>query len=178
MRQGETDRIPGQPTRKKAAAWAKGAGISVAEIPAFVNRQTSLILRSDTRVTNHGGENGSVTRLCLCPAEWHCRVVGQQSTVPCEVLLKESVDRSGTNNSGGTAEQRGQDGILGRSPSSEQNVTVINDFTVVNIYTNEPVRPPDRYRRWLRRTLQLPHDSDSNSGTNDAEPTPTPSIVG
>jgi hypothetical protein len=43
----------------KAAAWAEAQGITTAQIPAFVDRLTPVILRSDTAVTNHGFRNGS-----------------------------------------------------------------------------------------------------------------------
>jgi tRNA A-37 threonylcarbamoyl transferase component Bud32 len=47
----------------KAAAWAKVLGIPTAVIPTFVDDLTSVILRSDTRVTNHGFANGQATEL-------------------------------------------------------------------------------------------------------------------
>ena len=43
----------------KAAAWAAAQGIATAQIPAFVDRLTPVILRSDTAVTNHGFRDGS-----------------------------------------------------------------------------------------------------------------------
>jgi hypothetical protein len=45
----------------KAVAWAGVLGISPADIPAFVSGLTSVVLRSDTMVTNHGFENGHAT---------------------------------------------------------------------------------------------------------------------
>jgi hypothetical protein len=38
----------------RAAAWAQVQGISPANVPAYINRLTPLILRADTAVTNHG----------------------------------------------------------------------------------------------------------------------------
>ncbi len=43
----------------KAEAFAKGAGISEGSIPAFLRGLTSVVLRADTRVTNHGYQGGS-----------------------------------------------------------------------------------------------------------------------
>jgi hypothetical protein len=45
----------------KARAWAGVLGIRVTDIGTYVSGLTSVILRVDTRVTNHGFENGSAT---------------------------------------------------------------------------------------------------------------------
>jgi len=47
----------------KARAWADVFGIRVDEIADFVGRLTSVVLRSDTAVTNHGFSNGRATRI-------------------------------------------------------------------------------------------------------------------
>ena len=52
-----------QSNTDKAAAWAKVVSIAPAEIPSYVAELTSVILRSDTRVTNHGFANGAATPL-------------------------------------------------------------------------------------------------------------------
>jgi hypothetical protein len=52
-----------QSNADKAAAWANVIGITPADIPAYVDDLTSVILRSDTRVTNHGFANGAATNL-------------------------------------------------------------------------------------------------------------------
>lgn len=45
----------------KAGPWAQTLGISTAQIPEFVAPLTPVLLRSDTAVTNHGFENGTIT---------------------------------------------------------------------------------------------------------------------
>ena len=45
----------------KAAAWAGVQGIGISEIPAYVDTLTDAILRTDTRVTNHGFIKGRAT---------------------------------------------------------------------------------------------------------------------
>ncbi|MEV3921770.1 DUF6777 domain-containing protein [Actinomadura coerulea] len=42
----------------KARAWARAQGIPVDEIPRYVSRQTPVLLRTDTLVTNHGYRDG------------------------------------------------------------------------------------------------------------------------
>jgi hypothetical protein len=45
----------------KATAWAGTLGVRVADIDSYVRGLTSVLLRADTRVTNHGFENGAAT---------------------------------------------------------------------------------------------------------------------
>jgi hypothetical protein len=46
---------------EKGAAWAGVLKLTLQQIPSFVSHLTPLILRADTRVTNHGFEDGRVT---------------------------------------------------------------------------------------------------------------------
>ncbi|NDU74538.1 hypothetical protein GWI34_18150 [Actinomadura sp. DSM 109109] len=46
----------------KAREWAKAQGIPVSDIPRYVSRQTPVLLRTDTLVTNHGYRDGKGTR--------------------------------------------------------------------------------------------------------------------
>ncbi|MDP9326186.1 MAG: hypothetical protein M3O87_06590 [Candidatus Dormibacteraeota bacterium] len=45
----------------KAAAWASVEGIAVGDIPDYVHSLTPVVLRYDTRVTNHGYNSGFAT---------------------------------------------------------------------------------------------------------------------
>ena len=47
-----------QANPKKAAAWAAALGIGTSQIRSYVSGLTDVILRTDTRVTNHGYEDG------------------------------------------------------------------------------------------------------------------------
>jgi hypothetical protein len=47
----------------KARAWASVEGISVAQLSDYVSQLTPIILRVDTRVTNHGFLNGRATSI-------------------------------------------------------------------------------------------------------------------
>jgi len=47
-----------QENPSKSAAWASTLGISTREIPQYVSGLTPVLLRTDTRVTNHGYVNG------------------------------------------------------------------------------------------------------------------------
>jgi hypothetical protein len=45
----------------KGRAWASTLGINFADIRTYVTGLTSMLLRSDTRLTNHGWKNGRIT---------------------------------------------------------------------------------------------------------------------
>ncbi|WP_420000161.1 DUF6777 domain-containing protein [Streptomyces boninensis] len=46
----------------KQAAFAKVLGLSAADVPGYLKSLTSVLVRADTRVTNHGFKNGEATR--------------------------------------------------------------------------------------------------------------------
>ncbi|MFJ4923302.1 DUF6777 domain-containing protein [Streptomyces sp. NPDC088725] len=47
--------------RTKSRAFAEAAGIGRASVPSFLRELTPVVLRADTRVTNHGFRSGSAT---------------------------------------------------------------------------------------------------------------------
>jgi hypothetical protein len=47
----------------KALAWSRTLGIEVSDIRSYVSNLTPVILRTDTRVTNHGYLNGTATAI-------------------------------------------------------------------------------------------------------------------
>src|SRR5581483_7383982 len=47
----------------KLKAWAAVQGISPGDVPGYISRLTDVILRFDTRVTNHGYLNGAATTI-------------------------------------------------------------------------------------------------------------------
>lgn len=47
----------------KGQAWASTLGISVTDIRTYVTALTPMLLRSDTRVTNHGWKNNKITSI-------------------------------------------------------------------------------------------------------------------
>jgi hypothetical protein len=46
---------------EKAAAWAAVQGVAVADLPTYLRSLTPVVLRADTRVTNHGYRDGRAT---------------------------------------------------------------------------------------------------------------------
>jgi hypothetical protein len=127
---------------QKAAGWAQVQGIQVSQIRSFVTQLTQVVLRSDTRVTNHGWENGQVTTIqavlqagsAVLVNEYGLPVVkcycGNPLTAPPPI-----------NNPVYTGPT-----WSGWNPQSitviQQNVTVINDFTVINVTNNQTFGRP------------------------------------
>ena len=150
----------------KASEWARVEGIAATDIAAFVNKQTQLILRSDTRVTNHGWENGSLTTFQSVLQNGTAVLVNDYGmpTVKCYCGNPLSAPSNSTRVSyHGTT-------WTGWNPQSitiiEQNVTVINDFTVVNVYTGEPFGRP--------AGTDGTDDGPAPATTGDETTTPTP----
>lgn len=155
----------------KAAGWARVQGITTTEIASFVNSQTQLILRSDTRVTNHGWENGQITAFQSVLQSGTAVLVNNYGmpTVKCYCgnPLTAPSNSSRVTYKGPTWK--------GWNPQSitiiEQNVTVINDFTVVNVYTGQPFGRPAG-----TDGAQDGPAPDTPDVTTSPTPTPSPSI--
>ena len=45
----------------KRAAWAEVLGVTVTDVPSYIDGLTPVVLRADTMVTNHGWRDGAVT---------------------------------------------------------------------------------------------------------------------
>ncbi len=57
--QRQIDHLTADPARGRA--FARAASVSEASVPDYLRRLTSVVLRADTRVTNHGYRDGRVT---------------------------------------------------------------------------------------------------------------------
>ncbi len=129
-------------TPDKAVAWADVQGIQVSEIESFVNKTTQTILRSDTRVTNHGWENGRVTTF-ESVLQYGTAVLVNDYGLPvvkcyCGNPLSAPPVYPRVTYYGPTWQ--------GWNPQNitiiEKNVTIINDYTLINIYNGQPFGRP------------------------------------
>jgi hypothetical protein len=64
---------------EKGVAWAGVLKLTLQQIPSFVSQLTPVILRADTRVTNHGFEDGRVTPFPL----------SFRRVLPCSSTIRE-----------------------------------------------------------------------------------------
>jgi hypothetical protein len=168
--------------RSKERAFAQAEGISQASVPHYLRGLTSVVLRADTRVTDHGFGNG--------------RATGFQSVL--QVGTAVLVDNRGVprvrcacgNPLNPPVALRGNAGTQGRPWSGYQPTqvvavtpapTVITNITIINIVDNRwierrigddgdhdhVVPPPDGWTPAPR-----PHDSSSGASRGEESPSP------
>ncbi|MCU1455563.1 MAG: hypothetical protein JWN46_3709 [Acidimicrobiales bacterium] len=140
----------------KLAAWADVEGISTTQVRSYITSLTSVLLRTDTWVTNHGYANGhATTRSAVLQAG--TAVMVDTYGVPrakcyCGNPLTP-ITRYYTPHYTGTP-------WYGWNPSTvvviQQNITVINKITIIDIYTGRPFDRPT-----------------GTDGTTDKDPTGT-----
>lgn len=126
-----------------AAAWAGVLGISAAQIPAYVAPLTPVLLRSDTAVTNHGYEKGKATAFpSLLQAG--TAVLVNEFGVPvvrcyCGNPLTAAPSQIGKLKYQGPTWPTFQPGNF---TLVQQSVTVITNFTLVNVVNGEQFERP------------------------------------
>lgn len=150
---------------EKAAAWAEVQGIAPSEIRSFVAGLTPLILRSDTLVTNHGYVDGRATTVAAVLEAGTAVLVNDRGlpVVKCycgNPLTAAPVDTGNVTYTGPT--------WPGWRPNAvtviQINVTVIIDFTVINVVNNKP--------------FTRPAGTDGSRDTPTTLPSPTPTPTG
>ncbi|MBO1332060.1 DUF6777 domain-containing protein [Streptomyces sp. VRA16 Mangrove soil] len=150
--------------RAKAGAFAGASGISSADIPSFLRGLTPVVLRADTRVTNHGYRDGSATTFqSVLQAGTAVLVDGHgvpRVRCACGNPLKSPVALQGTPNRQGQA-------WSGYEPTRVVVVTpapkIIQSITIINIVNNT----------WIER--KIGDDGDHDRVVPPPTPTPTPS---
>jgi hypothetical protein len=128
----------------KARAFAEVVGVSAGEVPNYVNGLTPVILRSDTRVTNHGFRRGRpIARQAVLQAG--TAVLVDDRGVPrarcaCGNPLAPPVAVPQAPRYTG---QRWPEFSPANITVIQPNTTVINTITVINVFTGAPqgVRP-------------------------------------
>lgn len=127
----------------KAQAWADAQGIPVGEVTAYIEALTPVLLRGDTRVTNHGFRNGVATaRQSVLQAGTAVLVdkYGEpQARCACGNPLDPPIPTSSTPSYQGTPWQ-------GFSPTGltvvVKNTTVIRIITIIDVSTGTPFGRP------------------------------------
>ncbi|MDP3973140.1 MAG: hypothetical protein Q8P61_09570 [Candidatus Nanopelagicales bacterium] len=153
----------------KGRAWAQVEGIPQADIRSYVTKLTSVILRSDTMVTNHGFENGRVTEF-VSVLQAGTAVLVNDYGLPvvkcyCGNPLTPPPAEPKTPTYTGPTWPRWRPGKV---TVIQSNVTVINVITVININTNQPFDRPVGSNGSQDTPTTLPSPSTTTS------PTPAP----
>ncbi|MFI7343778.1 DUF6777 domain-containing protein [Streptomyces sp. NPDC050085] len=188
----------------KAGAFAEASGIERADIPGFLRGLTPVVLRADTRVTNHGYRDGSATTFQSVLQSGTAVLVDgygmPRVRCACGNPLKPPVAFSGTPSHQGqqwSGYRPAQVVVVTPAPQIIQNITIINVVNntwierkigdegdhdrVVPPPTPTPVTPTPTPTPDDSTTSPAPTDSDSDSATPDEDasstdcPTPTPS---
>jgi hypothetical protein len=130
-------------TPSKASAWAAAQGISVSDLPGYITKLTPVVLRSDTRVTNHGYAKGRATAFQAILQAGTAVLVDEfgvpRARCACGNPLAAPVAVPTTPNYQGPA-------WPGFTPTNvtviNKSTTVINVITVINIETGQPLGIP------------------------------------
>ncbi|WP_344529774.1 DUF6777 domain-containing protein [Streptomyces rectiviolaceus] len=148
----------------KGRAFAQASGISQADIPGFLRGLTPVVLRADTRVTNHGYRDGGATSY-QSVLQTGTAVLVDNRGLPrvrcaCGNPLKPPVAFKGTPSHQGKP-------WSGYRPAQVIVVTpapkIIVNITIVNIVNNT----------WIERKTG-DHDGDKDRVVPTPRPTPTP----
>ncbi|MEJ8672175.1 DUF6777 domain-containing protein [Streptomyces sp. MS1.AVA.1] len=154
--------------RAKARVFAQAAGIPQASIPAHLRGLTSVVLRADTRVTNHGFRDGMGTGY-QSVLQAGTAVLVDHHGVPrvrcaCGNPLAPPVDPHGTPGTSGRA-------WSGYRPSQvvvvAPTIRMITNITIINVVDNTWIERPighqghhrDHAVRPPKPVVPTPHDS-------------------
>ncbi|MFF1320422.1 DUF6777 domain-containing protein [Streptomyces sp. KS_5] len=171
--------------RTRARVFARAAGVSRTSIPGYLRSLTSVVLRADTRVTNHGFRDGMGT--------------GYQSVLQAGTAVL--VDAHGVprvrcacgNPLAPPVGTRGESGVSGRGWSGYEPgrvvvvapaTQVIADITIIDVVDNTWIERPVGHRghdhdHVVPPAKPMPPDRDKpphdRPGHDSGRPTPTPS---
>jgi hypothetical protein len=125
----------------KGAAWASTLGIPPDQIATYVQRLTPVLLRSDTRLTNHGFKNGKATSFQTVLQAGTAVLVDDKGDVVTKCYCGNPLTAPLSYPPVYTGPR-----WPGFSPNNltviKQNVTVINIFILIDIRTNQPFERP------------------------------------
>src|SRR6266511_1214187 len=145
MQQGTCDRTQLvtflQQNPDKGSAWAATLSIPPDQISTYVQRLTPVLLRSDTRLTNHGFKNGKATSFQTVLQAGTAVLVDDKGDVVTKCYCGNPLTAPLSYPPVYTGPK-----WTGFSPNNltiiKQNVTVINIFILIDIRTNQPFDRP------------------------------------
>jgi hypothetical protein len=159
----------------KATAWASVEGIDVSTLPTYITNLTPLLLRSDTAVTNHGFADGqATTRNSVLQAGSAVLVDTHgipRSRCSCGNPLTPPKRYSHSSYVGTVWPTFSQINIT----IVENSVTVINQFTIINVINNQVIYRPAG-TQGDRDTTQPEEPSPPPSGEPPSSSPPTTSV--
>ncbi|MBC9725953.1 DUF6777 domain-containing protein [Streptomyces sp. TRM68367] len=176
--------------RARTRAFAQIAGVSPASVPDYLRGLTPVVLRADTRVTNHGFRAGRTTAY-QSVLQAGTAVLVDNRGVPrvrcaCGNPLKPPVAMHGTAASSGRSWSgyRPADVIVVTpAPRAITNITILSVITHTwierrlghDVRRDRPVRPPDKVTKTRTPT---PYDRASSGGSSTPDDCLTPTATG
>jgi hypothetical protein len=169
--------------RSKARAFAQASGISQASIPAYLRALTSVVLRADTRVTNHGFSDGRATGFQSVLQAGTAVLIDTRGVPRVRCACGNPVDAPAASQQSPRSQGRSWSGyrpteviVVTPAPTAITNITIIN--TVDNTWIERPVGhdghhhdhavpPPDDWTQMPR-----PHEDESSPHPHDSSPRP------
>jgi len=121
----------------KAAAWAGVEGIASSQISTFMAQLTPLILRTDTRVTNHGFVDGHATTIPAVLQAGTAVLVDSHGTPAAKCYCGNPLTPPQANPHPNYKGTRWPGFLATRVTVIEPAATVITSFTVVNLSTGQ-----------------------------------------
>lgn len=165
----------------KERAFADVEGISAASVPDFLRGLTPVVLRADTRVTNHGYRSGEATSYQAVLQAGTAVLVDDRGMprvrCACGNPLKPPVAIKGTPNTQGQQ-------WSGYRPTQVVVVTpapkVITNIVIVNITDNTWIERKvgddgQHDKRVPPPPMPKPHPSDNSASLSPSSPSPSPS---
>jgi hypothetical protein len=152
-----------QQNPQKAAAWASVVGITVTQIPTYVDGLTPVLLRSDTLVTNHGYANGQATVIPAVLEAGTAVLVDDKGFPVTKCYCGNPLSPPIYYRPGYKPKYYGPrwQGFSGTSITIIQNnTTIIDTFTLVDPTTKQP--------------FQRPRGGDGTTDTSTTSPQPSP----
>ncbi|NGN63586.1 hypothetical protein G5C51_06655 [Streptomyces sp. A7024] len=166
--------------RDKQEAFAKVLGLSAADVPGYLQSLTSVVVRADTRVTNHGFKDGASTRFSSVLQAGTAVLVDSRGVprVRCacgnpltrSTSLKNKADYRGTPWKGFRADRTV---IITPAPQPIVNIVIVD--VTNNIWIERPVDDDDQEDEVLPDPPPDPYDPDeSESPDPDESDSPDP----
>jgi hypothetical protein len=119
----------------KAAAWAGVLGIQASQISSFVATLTPAILRSDTRVTNHGFVNGHATTVASVLQAGTAVLVDKHGQPVTRCACGNPLTAPSTTTSVAFVGPQWSTFQVNQITTIQSSTTVINNFTMVDTST-------------------------------------------
>ncbi|MFJ2770346.1 DUF6777 domain-containing protein [Streptomyces sp. NPDC087300] len=170
--------------RAKARAFAEASGIEASAIPGFLRGLTPVVLRADTRVTNHGFRDGSATSFQSVLQSGTAVLVDERGLprvrCACGNPLKPPVAFQGTPRHNGqpwSGYQPTRVVVVTPAPQPITNITIVNivNNTWIERKIGDEDANEDRRAKPPVPPSPKPTDSDGDQDRNTPDGSVTPS---